>query len=210
MPVRSRGWPLPAMVFWFALIMEPRAPACLCRGSGGSSRSWRKRWQIRAANPDVMLPETPARCRRDRLFLPTDQSIMCAESHRWRGSSRAGGAGGLFCIALARKEKSQHNRALTTQTSAAARVILRACPQTSASFTCQSEAYRGQCPCGSVVEHSLGKGEVARSIRAMGTTFHALAFLSAHPVRERPWRFMGQSATSIQTSGVFSYGKGQV
>ena len=24
-------------------------------------------------------------------------------------------------------------------------------------------------PCGSVVEHSLGKGEVARSIRAMGT-----------------------------------------
>ena len=26
-----------------------------------------------------------------------------------------------------------------------------------------------QCPCGSVVEHSLGKGEVARSIRAMGT-----------------------------------------
>jgi hypothetical protein len=25
------------------------------------------------------------------------------------------------------------------------------------------------CPCGSVVEHSLGKGEVARSIRAMGT-----------------------------------------
>src|SRR5690606_9584363 len=28
----------------------------------------------------------------------------------------------------------------------------------------------GSCPCGSVVEHSLGKGEVARSIRAMGTT----------------------------------------
>ena len=27
-----------------------------------------------------------------------------------------------------------------------------------------------RCPCGSVVEHSLGKGEVARSIRAMGTT----------------------------------------
>src|SRR5688500_17913855 len=26
-----------------------------------------------------------------------------------------------------------------------------------------------RCPCGSVVEHSLGKGEVARSIRAMGT-----------------------------------------
>jgi hypothetical protein len=26
-------------------------------------------------------------------------------------------------------------------------------------------------PCGSVVEHSLGKGEVARSIRAMGTKF---------------------------------------
>ena len=25
-------------------------------------------------------------------------------------------------------------------------------------------------PCGSVVEHSLGKGEVARSIRAMGTS----------------------------------------
>ena len=29
-----------------------------------------------------------------------------------------------------------------------------------------------RCPCGSVVEHSLGKGEVARSIRAMGTTRH--------------------------------------
>ena len=26
------------------------------------------------------------------------------------------------------------------------------------------------CPCGSVVEHSLGKGEVMRSIRIMGTT----------------------------------------
>jgi hypothetical protein len=26
-------------------------------------------------------------------------------------------------------------------------------------------------PCGSVVEHSLGKGEVARSIRAMGTRY---------------------------------------
>ena len=25
------------------------------------------------------------------------------------------------------------------------------------------------CPCSSVAEHSLGKGEVARSIRAMGT-----------------------------------------
>jgi hypothetical protein len=25
------------------------------------------------------------------------------------------------------------------------------------------------CPCGSVVEHSLGKGEVTRSIRVMGT-----------------------------------------
>jgi hypothetical protein len=27
-----------------------------------------------------------------------------------------------------------------------------------------------RCPCGSVVEHSLGKGEVTRSIRVMGTT----------------------------------------
>lgn len=27
------------------------------------------------------------------------------------------------------------------------------------------------CPCGSVVEHSLGKGEVTRSIRVMGTSF---------------------------------------
>ena len=27
------------------------------------------------------------------------------------------------------------------------------------------------CPCGSVVEHSLGKGEVTRSIRVMGTKY---------------------------------------
>ena len=27
-----------------------------------------------------------------------------------------------------------------------------------------------RCPCGSVVEHSLGKGEVTRSIRVKGTT----------------------------------------
>ena len=32
---------------------------------------------------------------------------------------------------------------------------------------------RVDCPCGSVVEHYLGKGEVALSIRAMGTiTFY--------------------------------------
>ena len=29
-------------------------------------------------------------------------------------------------------------------------------------------------PCGSVVEHSLGKGEVARSIRAMGTKYNVV------------------------------------
>ena len=32
-------------------------------------------------------------------------------------------------------------------------------------------------PCSSVVEHSLGKGEVARSIRAMGTTEIGVHFL---------------------------------
>ena len=32
------------------------------------------------------------------------------------------------------------------------------------------------CPCGSVVEHSLGKGEVMRSIRIMGTTNFFLLF----------------------------------
>ncbi len=31
------------------------------------------------------------------------------------------------------------------------------------------------CPCGSVVEHSLGKGEVASSILAMGTIYPAAA-----------------------------------
>ncbi len=29
------------------------------------------------------------------------------------------------------------------------------------------------CPCGSVVEHSLGKGEVTRSIRVMGTKYRS-------------------------------------
>ncbi len=38
-----------------------------------------------------------------------------------------------------------------------------------------------QGPCGSVVEHSLGKGEVARSIRAMGTInfYFGILFWSA-------------------------------
>ena len=36
------------------------------------------------------------------------------------------------------------------------------------------------CPCGSVVEHSLGKGEVMRSIRIMGTT-EFLQSLSGYP-----------------------------
>src|SRR5690606_38850364 len=31
---------------------------------------------------------------------------------------------------------------------------------------------QSSCPCGSVVEHSLGKGEVTRSIRVMGTSYH--------------------------------------
>ena len=32
-------------------------------------------------------------------------------------------------------------------------------------------------PCGSVVEHSLGKGEVTRSIRVMGTSFFLISSL---------------------------------
>ncbi len=36
------------------------------------------------------------------------------------------------------------------------------------SVQCTAQTFAGR-PCGSVVEHSLGKGEVARSIRAMGT-----------------------------------------
>ena len=34
-----------------------------------------------------------------------------------------------------------------------------------------------QGPCGSVVEHSLGKGEVTRSIRVMGTTYSRFVVL---------------------------------
>src|SRR5690606_37944154 len=45
---------------------------------------------------------------------------------------------------------------------------------------CRNE-YR---PCGSVVEHSLGKGEVMRSIRIMGTT----KFLDHSTVRSQPWQ----------------------
>jgi hypothetical protein len=44
------------------------------------------------------------------------------------------------------------------------RFVQRLSPQTSV-----------DCPCGSVVEHSLGKGEVARSIRAMGTNANRTA-----------------------------------
>src|SRR3954470_22044650 len=40
-----------------------------------------------------------------------------------------------------------------------------------------------RCPCGSVVEHSLGKGEVARSIRAMGT-IHRFQFFSLDQERK--------------------------
>lgn len=41
-------------------------------------------------------------------------------------------------------------------------------------FPSPAPHFRGRsyiCPCGSVVEHSLGKGEVTRSIRVMGTRF---------------------------------------
>ena len=38
------------------------------------------------------------------------------------------------------------------------------------------------CPCGSVVEHSLGKGEVMRSIRITGTSnFFRLTFFEYNP-----------------------------
>ena len=40
-------------------------------------------------------------------------------------------------------------------------------------------------PCGSVVEHSLGKGEVARSIRAMGTKSNLEGLVLASPLS---WR----------------------
>ena len=42
------------------------------------------------------------------------------------------------------------------------------------------------CPCGSVVEHSLGKGEVARSIRAMGTKGFGAKSRSLKGLQDKP------------------------
>jgi hypothetical protein len=57
------------------------------------------------------------------------------------------------------------------------------------------------CPCSSVVEHSLGKGEVARSIRAMGTRFRCFLLLTGccvHPflLGDRRWPRKNSSVRS--------------
>ena len=53
----------------------------------------------------------------------------------------------------------------------------------SAARTCKDK--RLERPCSSVVEHSLGKGEVARSIRAMGTTVQSMSPSSEATAGER-------------------------
>ena len=45
---------------------------------------------------------------------------------------------------------------------------------------------RRECPCGSVVEHSLGKGEVGSSILPMGTTV-LRKFINTNVLRYRQW-----------------------
>ena len=46
-------------------------------------------------------------------------------------------------------------------------------PRATAEHVCMDKELER--PCSSVVEHSLGKGEVARSIRAMGTTVQSMS-----------------------------------
>src|SRR5690348_884844 len=47
--------------------------------------------------------------------------------------------------------------------------LQRRCSRTAKRGTDERDADGGAGPCSSVVEHSLGKGEVERSIRSMGT-----------------------------------------
>ena len=57
-------------------------------------------------------------------------------------------------------------------------------------------------PCGSVVEHSLGKGEVTRSIRVMGTSFLLVPNVSGlynihkQKFRSSPWQKASLNAPS--------------